>query len=125
VDGIAKQFRGAAIHYAQGATLAKGFTIPVPRTAFGAGLRTEFFADDNWTGRPVAVAIEPDIQHDWRDAAPAPKIKTCNYSVRWSGKLTAPAPGKYTLILEGGQNFPYSPKESYRVKLDRLVRFRA
>ena len=121
VDGIAKQFPKATIHYAQGSTLAAGFTVPVPRTVFGAGLRAEFFATPDWTGRPVAITTEPDIQHDWRDAAPVPEIQTHDYSVRWSGKLTVPAVGKYTFILEGGSGFPYSPKESYRFLLDGKV----
>ena len=121
VDGIAKQFPNASIHYAQGSTLAEGFTVPVPRTVFGEGLRAEFFATPDWTGRPVAVTTEPDIQHDWRDAAPVPEIQTHDYSVRWSGKLRVPAAGKYTFILEGGSGFPYSPKESYRFLVDGKV----
>ncbi len=118
VDGIARQFPGAQIHYAQGSTLAAGFTIPVPRTAFAQGLRAEFFATPDWTGQPVATLTEPDIQHNWRDAAPVPEVHTHDYSVRWTGTLQAPAPGKYTFIVQGGENFPYSPKESYRFAFD-------
>jgi len=121
LDGIAKQFPNATIHYAQGATLASGFTVPVPRTVFGTGLQTEFFATPDWTGRPVAKRTEPGIQHDWRDSAPVPEIQTHDYSVRWSGKLSVPAAGKYTFIVEGGSNFPYSPKEGYRFVLDGKV----
>jgi beta-glucosidase len=121
VDGIAKQFPDATVRYAQGATLAAGFSVPVPRTVFGAGLHTEYFADADWTGRPVAEKVESDIQHDWRDAAPVPEIMTHDYSVRWSGKLSVPAPGKYTFIVEGGSNFPYSPKEMHRFVMDGKV----
>ncbi|MEO6817319.1 MAG: glycoside hydrolase family 3 C-terminal domain-containing protein [Edaphobacter sp.] len=118
LDGIAKQFPGAKIHYAQGSMLADGVGVPVPRTVFGSGLRTEYFATSDWTGRPVAVNTEPEVQYDWRDAVPNPEIHTHNYSVRWTGKMTAPAAGKYTFIFEGGPNFPYSPTESYRFVLD-------
>ncbi len=121
LDGIMKQFSGATVHYAQGATLAAGFSVPVPRTVFGAGLKTEFFATPDWTGRPVAEGTEPGIQHDWRDAAPVPEIHTHDYSVRWTGKLKVPGAGKYTFIVEGGSNFPYSPKESYKFVLDGKV----
>ena len=55
LDGITKQFHGSTIHYAQGSTLANGSSVPVPRTAFGSGLRTEYFATPDWTGRPVHV----------------------------------------------------------------------
>jgi beta-glucosidase len=76
LDGITKQFTEAAIHYAQGATLAAGFSVPVPRTVFEGGLKTEYFAMPDWTGRPVAVGSEPGIQHNWRDVTPVPEIQT-------------------------------------------------
>ncbi|RRA48604.1 glycoside hydrolase family 3 C-terminal domain-containing protein [Acidipila sp. EB88] len=118
LDGIARQFPGAKIHYEQGATLADGFSVPVPRTVFGTGLHTEFFATPDWSGQPVASRTELDIQHDWRDAMPVPQLQTHDYSVRWTGTITPPAPGKYTFLVEGGSNFPYSPKERYQFKLD-------
>jgi beta-glucosidase len=111
------------VDYAQGSTLAVGVGVPVPRTAFGlkSGLKTEFFATSDWTGRPVAVTREPLVQPDWENAKPVPEIETTNYSVRWSGALTAPAPGHYVFTLETGDSFPYSPKESYRLLLDGKV----
>ena len=123
LDGMLHQFRGTPILYAQGSTLAAGVGVPVPRTAFGLnkGLKTEFFATPDWTGRPVAVTTEPDVQTDWENAQPAPEVDTHNYSVRWSGMLTVPAPGHYVFSVESGDSFPYSPKESYRVMLDGKV----
>jgi len=121
LDGITKQFHSSTIHYAQGATLANGTSVPVPRTAFGSGLRTEFFATPDWTGRPVHVATEPEIQQDWDNAAPAPEVLTYDYSVRWSGTLRVPATGKYVFTVEPGSAFPYSPKETYRFVLDGKV----
>ena len=35
--------------------------------------------------------------------------------------MKVPAAGKYTFIVEGGQNFPYSPKETYSFTLDGKV----
>ncbi len=121
LDGIIAQFPGATIHYAQGATLATGFTVPAPRTIFPGGLKTEYFATPDWTGKPVAVRTEPSIQHDWRDAEHVPELHTHDYSVTWSGKLKVPAAGKYAFILEGVSNFPYSPKENYRFIVDGKV----
>ena len=40
LDGITKRFAASQIHYAQGSTLAEGVGVPVPRTAFGSGLKT-------------------------------------------------------------------------------------
>jgi beta-glucosidase len=111
------------VHYAQGATLATGFAVPVPRTAFGIGqgLKTEFFATPDFTGRPVAVTTEPAVQSDWENAKPAPQVETPNYSVRWSGTIAAPAAGHYTFSVEAADSFPYSPKETYRLLVDGKV----
>jgi beta-glucosidase len=61
LDGMMKQFQGASILYAQGSTLAAGVAVSVPRSAFGMaqGLKTDFFATPDWTGRPVATQVEP------------------------------------------------------------------
>jgi len=128
LDGMIRQFRASPILYAQGSTLASGVGVPVPRTAFGLdkGLKTEFFATPDWTGRPIAVTTEPAVQTDWENARPTQQIsgqqvETINYSVRWSGALTVPAPGHYVFTLEAGDSFPYSPVESYRFILDGKV----
>ena len=120
LDGMMRQFKGSPIMYAQGSTLAEGVGVPVPRTAFGLnkGLKTEFFATPDWTGRPVATETEPAVQADWEMSLPVPEIQTYNYSVRWNGTITAPAPGHYVFTVEVGDSFPYSPVESYRMVLD-------
>jgi beta-glucosidase len=123
LDGMARQFKSSPILYAQGSTLAEGVGVPVPRTAFGLnkGLKTEFFATPDWTGRPVATETEPEVQADWEGALPVPQIQTHDYSVRWSGTIAAPAPGHYVFTVEVGDSFPYSPAESYRMVLDGKV----
>ncbi len=123
LEGIYNQFRSSPILYAQGSTLAEGVGVPVPRTAFGLnkGLKTEFFATSDWTGRPVATETEPAVQTDWENAKPAPEVDTHNYSVRWTGTITVPAAGHYVFTLEPGDSFPYSPTETYRLSLDGKV----
>ena len=123
LDGMLQQFRSSPILYAQGSTLAVGASVPVPRTVFGLGhgLKTEFFATPAWTGRPIATTTEFAVQTDWENAHPVPQLETPNYSVRWSGSLTVPAPGHYVFSLEAGDSFPYSPVESYRFLLDGKV----
>jgi len=121
LDGIRARFAAETVHYAQAANLADGFQIPVSRTAFGDGLRVEYFATPNLTGISVAVRTEPTIQHDWRDALPVPELHTHDYSVRWTGSFRVPSPGKYTLIVTPGDDFPYSPRETYKLILDGKV----
>ena len=123
LDGMLQQFKSSPILYAQGSTLAAGTSVPVPRTAFGLnkGLKTEFFAAPDWTGRPVATVTQPAVQADWENANPTPMLATHDYSVRWTGSFTAPAPGHYVFSVESGDSFPYSPVESYRFILDGKV----
>jgi beta-glucosidase len=123
LQGIVEQFRGTPILYAQGSTLAEGFPVPVPRTAFGMdkGLKTEFFATPNWTGRPLVTRTDPNVQADWENALPVPQITTHDYSVRWSGTITVPAAGHYVFSLEPADSFPYSPTENYRFVFDGKV----
>jgi beta-glucosidase len=119
VMGLARQFK--EVHYAQGSTLADGAYVPVPMTAFGSGLKTEFFASDDCTGRPVATLTERDIQDSWGDSLPVPEVLTHRYSVRYSGALKVPAAGHYRFVVEAEDSFPYSPKDSFRLTLDGKV----
>ena len=121
LDGMAENFKSAPMLYAQGSTLAEGMAVPVPRTAFGPGLKTEYFATADWTGRPVAVGAAPLIQADWENAEPDPEIHGHDYAVRWSGKLAVPAAGHYVFSVKPNDSFPYSPVENYRVILDGKV----
>ncbi|MGA8088800.1 MAG: glycoside hydrolase family 3 C-terminal domain-containing protein [Terracidiphilus sp.] len=123
LDGMMNRFKSTPILYAQGSTLAEGFAVPVPRTAFGLnkGLKTEFFATPDWTGRPVATETEHLIQADWENAKPNPEVDTHNYSVRWSGSIAAPASGHYVFSIEPGDAFPYTPDETYRFILDGKI----
>jgi len=119
--GIARQFPDAVVRYAQGAVLAEGMASVVPRTVFSQGLKAEYFATPDWTGRPVAVRQDTTIQHNWHDALPVDELQTHAYSVRWSGALSVPAAGTYQFRVKPDSAFPYSPREAYRFILDGNV----
>ena len=121
LDGMTTQFSAADVLYAQGSTLAVGSAVPVPRTAFGKGLKTEFFASPDCTGRALTTQTQPLVQADFETALPTAEIHTSNYSIRWSGALTVPAAGHYVFSVEPGDAFPYSPVESYRFVLDGKI----
>jgi beta-glucosidase len=116
--GIVRQLPDAIVHYAQGAPLVDGLAVVVPRTVFGQGLKAEYFATPDWTGRAVAVRDDPTIQHNWDHALPVDALQTHDYSVRWSGTVRVPAAGDYRFRVKSVSAFPYSPRESYRVRLD-------
>ncbi len=123
LDGMLRQFRGAPILYAQGSTLADGVGVPVPRSAFGLGKGCARSISRLPIGPAVLLQYRQcrTSRSDWENARPVPQIETHNYSVRWSGAITAPAPGHYVFTLESGDSFPYSPVESYRLSLDGKV----
>ncbi|MFN2285756.1 MAG: glycoside hydrolase family 3 protein, partial [Anaerolineae bacterium] len=63
----------------------------------GEGLLCEFFNNADLFGTPVASRTEPNIA-DWRIRLPE-GVNDKEFSVRWTGTLTVPNSGRYTLQL--------------------------
>jgi GH43 family beta-xylosidase len=61
------------------------------------GLRGEYFA--SYHDRAM-VRIDPGLELDWDHDAPTPEVGADRFSVRWSGWLTPPRDGLYTIITE-------------------------
>jgi beta-glucosidase len=107
VDGIAQALRGKAdVTYAQGSVYVEGLPILAPRTALhpeqGAkeeGLKGEYFANPDFSGAPVLTRVDRQIDFDWDAASPGPQVPATNFSVRWTGTFTPPAPGKYRFSI--------------------------
>ncbi len=89
-----------------------------------SGLAAEYFNTSNFNGRaylgkafvsqamrkaatippnpqPLFTRIDPQVNFDWRDAAPRPDMDDDNFGVRWTGYLSAPVSGKYQLGATG------------------------
>jgi beta-glucosidase len=125
VDGIHKNFPGAKILYAQGSPFVENVPLPVPRTQFHPsltdardGLRAEYFANDNFQGKPAVVKIDSEIDFDWNSASPAAGIPANAFSVRWTGSLSAPAPGDYQFTVNLAHCFPCHDSEKFSVIFD-------
>lgn len=126
IDGMLKEFSGRArILYAQGSPYVVELPVPVPRTVFHPaeggtepGLKGEYFANNSFSGQPVLVRTDPQIQFDWNAAAPAPGVPMKEFSVRWSGTLTPPGPGDYTFSLLKFHCYRCEVQEVVRVLLD-------
>ena len=119
LDGIAQEFTGARVLYAQGSPHAQDIPLPIPRTAFRQ-LRGEYFANANLTGSPV-TRNDRAIDFDWDAAAPANGVLAKAFSVRWSGSLVVPAPGDYTFNVGILNCWPCGDSESYVLSLDGKV----
>ncbi len=105
VDGVMAQFPGAKVEYAQGSPYADGIALPAPRTLFRTksgqqGLTGEYFAGAAMSGKPAVTRVDQQIDFDWTHAAPVPVVKAADFSVRWSGTITAPTPGEYVFGMK-------------------------
>jgi beta-glucosidase len=103
ITGIERRFGAqATVAYAQGSTLVEGFPVPIARTALRTtdgkeGLSGEYFDNASMTGKPVMVRIDRTVNFNWDKVTPAAGLARDNFSVRWTGTLTPPAPGEYRL----------------------------
>ena len=94
--------------YSQGSDLAEGmpeFTkIPSVylRTPEGKqGLKGEYFDNVELKGTPVYTKIDDQIDFSWAMTTPDPRLKTSNFSIRWTGSLVAPETGTYSISGRG------------------------
>ncbi|MBB3475403.1 glycoside hydrolase family 3 protein [Sphingomonas sp. BK345] len=122
LEGIRARFGAARVRYAQGSVLAEGVAVPVPETALSAdgrpGLRGEYFRGAIAAGRPLLTRQDRVIDFDWDRAPPARGLEDRRYAVRWTGQLTPPAPGSYTLRLEVPRCFDCDGHDPVRLWVD-------
>jgi len=64
-----------------------------------AGLRGQYFANPDFSGKPVIDRVDPRIDFWWLSFAPLEQTPPA-FTVRWTGKLVAPATGRHTLKVE-------------------------
>lgn len=63
------------------------------------GLRGEYYTGTNFDQK-VLTRIDPQINFNWLDRSPCPGLPKSYYSVRWTGKLLAPATGRYDFFAK-------------------------
>ncbi len=108
VDALQQQFAGAKVVYAQGSPYVENTELPAPRTLFHTsagqpGLTAEYFKMSDLSGQPAVTRTDPEIDFDWTYAAPAHGLDQKNFSVRWTGTITPPSPGRYQFGLKIGR----------------------
>jgi len=108
LQGMKTQFGAENIIYSPGAPLAEEMTSPIPSTALRtagqpavSGLKAEYFDNPRFEGQPKLQRIDDVINFNWDSVAPDPSLPVHNFSVRWTGDLIFPGPGKYTLHFRG------------------------
>ncbi len=107
-DGIKTRVgSGVTVNYAAGTQ--SGASVPAsalnPPAGTQGGLRGEYFANRNLAGQPALTRVDPTLQFDWAHDVPAAGVPRTNFSVRWTGAITAPAAGHYALSLSGDDGY--------------------
>jgi beta-glucosidase len=104
LTGLRKQFGPDNVLYAPGSILAAGTPAPIPSRylrpsvdSSETGLKAEFFADGNFTGKPLASRVDAKVNFDWNRVSPMPGVPAAAFGVRWTGALVPPTPGEYML----------------------------
>ncbi|RYG06025.1 MAG: hypothetical protein EOO02_01975, partial [Chitinophagaceae bacterium] len=72
---------------------------------FQKGLSASYFTNISLSGTPATTRNDERVDFKWTFMPPAEGLTTSYYSVKWTGKLKAPATGKYQLGLEGNDGF--------------------
>ena len=122
--GIEKRFASAHIAYAQGSSLVEGFAMPIEHTALrpasgtGYGLTGEYFSNKDFNGTPVLTRTDRNVNFNWDKVVPVAGLQRNNYSVRWSGTFTPPAPGDYKLGVRINYCYACENAEGFRLYLD-------
>jgi len=70
----------------------------IPASAL-SGLKAQFYNNVGLSGTPVASRSDSVLDFDWNGGSPATGVNPTNWSARWTGTLTVPATGDYTLGL--------------------------
>src|SRR5690606_18951067 len=60
------------------------------------GLSAEYYDNTNWEGTPIIDRVDPTIDFQWDIETPDSRLKIGDYSIRWSGYITAPKSGTYS-----------------------------
>ena len=70
------------------------------------GLAGEYFNNITFEGEPAFTRIDPQLSFRWTLFPPDPEKLTYDfYSVRWTGKLTAPESGTFRIGIDGNDGY--------------------
>ncbi len=73
------------------------------RGARTGGLEGTYYKDEKFEN-PVLTRIDPTLDYDWGQDAPASKVPADRFSVRWEGNLQPDKSGQYVLSLWADDN---------------------
>lgn len=69
------------------------------------GLQGEYFNNVKLAGAPAVSRVDKNINFRWTLYSPHPDINFDFYSAKWTGKIKAPATGRFKIGLEGNDGY--------------------
>lgn len=69
------------------------------------GLLAEYFNNTGLSGIPLFTRVDENMQFGWTLFSPDPRLALDCYSIRWTGKLTAPSTGIFKIGIEGNDGY--------------------
>jgi beta-glucosidase len=105
LDGIRAHFPKASVTYAPGTTFLR-YPAAVPAQYFATeagrpGLTATYFASRDLSGAPLVTRVDPQLSFGFGTNRLPGGVMTAGYSARWTGTITPPDTGDYTLIMRG------------------------
>ncbi len=110
LDGIKKRAgKNISVSYSEGAGIkSENFTtIPAAFLSHNnePGLKGEYFNNLSLEGNAALTRIDKELNFSWTLSAPGEKINADFYSIRWTGQLTVPQSGRFSIGLDGNDGF--------------------
>jgi beta-glucosidase len=98
--GMKKRYGDATVIYAPGSLLSETSAVPIPAELLrgregSAGVKAEYFSNQNLSGSPELVRTEPNLEYDFTRPQ-APELRS-SFSVRWTSLLTPTTTAEYRL----------------------------
>ena len=128
--GIERRFaRQGTVVYAQGSKIVNEMPLPIPATALRpsrsdektlavGGLTGEYFSNASFEGGPAMTRTDQTIDFDWAGINPIDAAKGGQFSVRWTGTFTPPAPGDYRIGVDIDGCYPCKGADNFALYLD-------
>ena len=114
LDGLKAQLpAGCKVSYSHGVDREYKPFVTVPTQYLSctfeekdkSGLSGEYYNNISLSGEAVVKRVDESMQFGWTLFSPDPKLAFDCYSIRWKGKLTAPATGSYKIGIEGNDGY--------------------
>jgi len=84
------------------------------------GLKAEYYNNQEFNGEPLFTRVDANIDFEWWEGSPDPRLDDDDFSVRWSGELVAPETGTYCLGGNGMNGCRVFLEDTLLVEFDHV-----